>query len=165
MTVRCGCNLFVLHNFEGGNAMKSTRLAGFGTIFAAGFIGLMGSEIRAQDKRLTIELNKLEVADDGACRALFLFRNQSGFSLDGFEMSLAVVNDSGVIDRLLTLDAAPIPIARTTLKLFEIPETDCGSIGEMIMHDVTSCEPQNAEPIDCYEIIDLTSRSDATLTK
>lgn len=145
--------------------MNSWRLVGSVTALATGLLAIGGSEIRAQEGRLTVELNKLEVAEDGACRALFLFRNRSEFALEGFEMSLAVVNTSGVIDRLLTLDAAPIPVARTTLKLFEIPQTQCEAISEMIMHDVTTCMPQNAEPIDCYGIIDLTSRGSATLTK
>ena len=37
-------------------------------------------------------------------------------------MSLAIFDASGVIDRLLSIDAAPLPAARTTLKLFEIPD-------------------------------------------
>lgn len=134
-------------------------------VACAAILALDGQEIRAQSGLLSIELNKLEVVDSGACRALFLFRNQSPHALEGFEMSLAIVDTDGVIDRLLTLDAAPIPVARTTLKLFEIPDTDCSSIGEMIMHDVTTCQPQNSEPIDCYGIIDLGSRSTAVLTK
>lgn len=76
----------------------------------------------AQDAQLTVELNKFEASENGGCRAFFLFRNQSGKAFEGFEMSLAILDTQGVIDRLLNIDAAPLPVARTTLKLFEIPE-------------------------------------------
>ena len=119
----------------------------------------------AHADKLTVELNKFEEVEGGGCRAFFLFRNQSGLTLEGFEMSLAILDDNGVIDRLLTIDAAPLPSARTTLKLFEIPEIQCGAISEILLHDLESCKPQNAEEIDCFPLIDLVSRTGAQLVK
>ena len=115
--------------------------------------------------RLTIELNKFEANDSGGCRAFFLFRNQTEMTFEGFEMSLAVLATNGVIDRLLTIDAAPIPAARTTLKLFEIPEITCDSISEILLHELSACQPQNAEQMDCFPILDLVSRTSAPLVK
>jgi hypothetical protein len=125
----------------------------------------VGSSATAQDGRLLVELNKFEENEGGGCRAFFLFRNQTGMTLDGFEISLAVLDRGGTIDRLLTIDAAPLPVARTTLKLFEIPETACTDISEMLLYDVPSCRPQNADAIDCFEIMDLASRAQAKLVK
>ncbi|MEM6304063.1 MAG: hypothetical protein AAF744_05040 [Pseudomonadota bacterium] len=119
----------------------------------------------AQDQRLTVELNKLETGESGGCRAFFLFRNQTGQSFEGFEMSLAILDKSGIIDRLLTIDAAPLPAARTTLKLFEVPELGCEAIGEILLHELASCKPQNAEEIDCFAFLDLVSRAPAALIK
>ncbi|MEM9032191.1 MAG: hypothetical protein AAGB18_06045 [Pseudomonadota bacterium] len=130
----------------------------------AAAVGL-GTPATAQSGRLTVELNKVEEAEAGGCRAFFLFRNASGRTLEGFEMSLAILDTGGVIDRLLTVDAAPLPASRTTLKLFEIPEIACGSISEMLLHDVASCKPQNEDEIDCYEIMDLVSRAPAAFVK
>jgi len=124
-----------------------------------------GSRATAQDGRLLVELNKFEENEGGGCRAFFLFRNQTGMTLDGFEISLAVLDRGGTIDRLLTIDAAPLPVARTTLKLFEIPETACTDISEMLLYDVPNCRPQNADAIDCFEIMDLASRAQAKLVK
>jgi hypothetical protein len=115
--------------------------------------------------RLTVELNKFEQNEGGGCRAFFLFRNQTDLTLEGFEMSLAVLNNQGVIDRLLSIDAAPLPASRTTLKLFEIPETSCGSISEILLHDIPSCRPQNEEEVDCFALIDLDSKTSAALVK
>lgn len=119
----------------------------------------------AEDGKLTIELNKVEENDAGGCRAFFLFRNQTDLTLEAFEISFAVLNTNGIIDRLLSIDAAPLPAARTTLKLFEIPEVACGDISEILLHELTVCKPQNADPLDCFPLLELVSRAPAQLVK
>ncbi|MFT7594276.1 MAG: hypothetical protein ACI8R4_001596 [Paracoccaceae bacterium] len=125
----------------------------------------LGLPAWAESGRLLVELNKFEEIDSGGCRAFFLFRNQTNNSFDGFEMSLAILDSNGVIDRLLSIDAAPLPVARTTLKLFEIPETSCVGISEILLHELTSCRPQNADETDCFPILDLNSKTSAALVK
>lgn len=114
---------------------------------------------------LTVEINKFEANDTGGCRAFFLFRNETGLTFEGFEMSLAIFDATGVIDRLLSIDAAPLPAARTTLKLFEIPDIACTDITEVLLHEIPSCQPQNAGQMDCFDVLVLTSRTSATLVK
>ena len=113
--------------------------------------------------KLTVELNKFEEIDGGGCRAFFLFHNDTGKSFEGFEMSLAIFNKDGVIDRLLSIDASPLPVARTTLKLFEIPQISCANISEVLLHDVPACKPQNEANTDCYPLLDLKSKTSAPL--
>lgn len=125
----------------------------------------LASAAQAQDGGLTVELNKFEEIEGGGCRAFFLFRNETKTGFDGFEMSLAILDGKGVIDRLLSIDAAPLPVARTTLKLFEIPETSCTNISEILLHELTSCRPQNAEEMDCFPILTLNSKTSAALVK
>jgi len=120
---------------------------------------------RAETGRLTVELNKAEEIEGGGCRAFFLFRNETGKSFEEFEMSLAILDGSGVIDRLLSIDAAPLPVARTTLKLFEIPQIACADISEILLHEMTACRPQNEDEMDCFEILDLASKTPAALVK
>ena len=130
-------------------------------------IALTGPPVLAQTVapagKLTIEINKFEEIAGGGCRAFFLFQNATGKSFEGFEMSLAIFNADGVIDRLLSIDAAPLPVARTTLKLFEIPQIACASISEVLLHDVPVCKPQNEVNTDCYPMLDLKSRTSAPL--
>ena len=114
---------------------------------------------------LTVELNKFEPGEAGGCRAYFLFRNDTGLAFEELELSLAVIDADGVIDRLLTIDAAPVPAARTTLKLFEIPEIACDGISEVLLHELPACRPQNAEPMDCFDRLELVSRTPAPLVK
>jgi len=127
--------------------------------------GFWSPAFSQQSGTLTVELNKVEASESGGCSAFFLFRNDTNNSFEGFEMSLAILNTQGVIDRLLSTDAAPLPVARTTLKLFEIPEIACADISEILLHDMTSCRPQNAEEIDCFPILELRSKAAAALVK
>lgn len=114
---------------------------------------------------LTVEMNKFEDNPDGGCRAFFLFRNESGKTFEGFEMSLAILDGQGVIDRLLAIDAAPLPVARTTLKLFEIPGLACSQISEVLLHEIPTCKPQNEEALDCFPLVTLSSKTAARLVK
>ena len=135
----------------------------------AGMVGiaalLASQAVWAEAGKLGIEVNKFEEIAGGGCRAYFLFQNNTPSSFEGFEMSLAIFDKAGVIDRLLSIDAAPLPVARTTLKLFEIPQITCANIGQILLHDVPVCKPQNAEPADCYPLITLNSRTSAALVK
>ena len=135
------------------------------SMVAAFLLAVLPVTGQAETGRLQVELNKTEEIDGGGCRAFFLFRNQTGKSFAGFEMSLAILDGQGVIDRLLSIDAAPLPVQRTTLKLFEIPEISCSNISEILLHDVTSCQPQNEDQMDCFPILDLGSKAAAQLVK
>jgi len=133
--------------------------------FAAALALLTAGQAWADAGQLTVELNKFEENENGGCRAFFLFRNQTDMTFEGFEMSLAILDQIGVIDRLLSIDAAPLPMSRTTLKLFEIPEISCASIGEILLHELSSCRPQNADEMDCFPILQLNSKTSAALVK
>lgn len=137
-----------------------------GAALAAALLALWPATLAAQSSGgLTVELNKVEASDAGGCSAFFLFRNETQNSFEGFEMSLAILDGNGVIDRLLSIDAAPLPVSRTTLKLFEVPEIACTDISEILLHDLTSCKPQNGEEMDCFPILTLQSKAAPQLVK
>ncbi|MGD9862059.1 MAG: hypothetical protein AB7S99_02485 [Pseudodonghicola sp.] len=142
-----------------GGPVRAAALALFAVLAA------LPAPLRAAPGRLTVELNKTEEIDGGGCRAFFLFRNDTGNSFEGFEMSLAILDSRGVIDRLLSIDAAPLPVARTTLKLFEIPGLACADISEILLHEMTACRPQNEVETDCFAFLDLGSKAAAALVK
>ncbi|MEX0970793.1 MAG: hypothetical protein WD046_10155 [Paracoccaceae bacterium] len=125
---------------------------------------LMAGAVYAQSGTISVELNKFEATDEG-CQAYFLFGNTTGESFEGFEMSLAILDSEGVIDRLLTIDAAPLPAGRTTLKLFGIPGLECGAVGAVLLHDLPSCRPQNGAEMDCFSMLELSSRATAQLVQ
>lgn len=156
-------------------ARRTGRVATLAGVFAALFTltggtqGVLAQETGASavpaSGGLTVELNKFEDGDSGGCRAFFLFHNQTGKTFEGFEMSLAILDGRGVIDRLLSIDAAPLPADRTTLKLFEIPGLACNNISQVLLHEIPVCKPQNEDPIDCFPLLTLASKAPAALVK
>ena len=145
--------------------MKNHMKTAICALTCFGFFAMASQAQTAESGKLIVELNKFEENKAGGCRAFFLFRNQTKLTFEGFEMSLAILNTGGIIDRLLSIDAAPISAARTTLKLFEIPEIGCGDISEILLHELASCKPQNADELDCFPLLDLISRTPAKLVK
>lgn len=138
-----------------------------GKCIAAGLVAIVAlwtGGASAQSGQLLVELNKFETIENG-CRTFFLFRNTTDIKFQTFEMSLAILDREGIIERLLTVEAAPLPSERTTLKLFEIPESQCDNIGEILLHEIVSCSPDQGEAPDCFAIIDLKSRASAPLVK
>ena len=137
-------------------------------LMALAMAGLMATAApgQAQTGRLGVELNKLEPGADGTgCRVFFLFRNGTGETFDAFEMSLALFDARGVIDRLLTVDAAPLPPSRTTLKLFDVPGLACDAVSEVLLHDLPACSVANRPGADCFGLIDLASKAAAPLVQ
>ncbi|MGI3170992.1 hypothetical protein ACRARG_17705 [Pseudooceanicola sp. C21-150M6] len=124
-------------------------------------LSLTASAVMGQSGTLNLELNKLEAAPDNSCRMFFLFRNDTETSFEAFEMSLAILDGQGVIDRVLSVDAAPLPAGRTMLKLFDISGMDCGAVSEVLLHDIPACQPQNGTAMDCFPLIKLESRAAA----
>jgi hypothetical protein len=51
------------------------------------------------------------------------------------------------------------------LKLFEIPESKCSTISEVLLHAIDACRPQNEDQMDCFPIIQLVSKTTAGLVK
>lgn len=145
----------------GGDFRAGTLLVALAAMTGLALVG----PAKADSGKLTVELNKLEQTKDSGCQAFFLFHNKTGMAFSGFEMSLAILDTKGIIQRLLTIDASPIPAGRTSLKLFEIPDMQCSDISEILLHDLPSCKPQNGAETDCFQFLDLTSRSSAKLEK
>ncbi len=99
-------------------ARKNFSIFAICMVVLTALLGLTQPVFGQSTGQLVVELNKVEASDTGGCSAFFLFRNGTDNSFEGFEMSLAILDTNGVIDRLLSTDAAPLPVARTTLKLF-----------------------------------------------
>jgi hypothetical protein len=111
---------------------------------------------------VAVELNKLEPWA-GGCRSYFLLRNASEDLFTGFELSIALMDRDGVVERLLTVDAAPVPARRTTLKVFELEGLDCDAVGEVIVYDMPACEIGGAPAEGCFARLALSSRAGAPL--
>lgn len=138
-------------------------------VFAVLGLAMSATASVAQDAPLAgpliVELNKFEEGEGNVCRAFFLFRNETGRTFEAFEVSFAILDQTGIIDQLLTVDASPLPVARTTLKLFEFPDVACADISQLLLHEVGACRPQNGEELDCFDFMELDSKTGSALVQ
>jgi len=111
---------------------------------------------------LTIELNKLEQQDKD-CLAYLVFSNQSGHELTALALELVLFDSDGFIIRRLVVDAAPLGVARTSVKLFEVGTLQCSALGRILVNEVTQCASADGPVADCRRRLELSSRSDVQL--
>lgn len=106
---------------------------------------------------IEIELNRLEPGKD-ACRPYLVFRNRGDAALAAFTLELVLFDGEGFIKQQFTLDAAPLPAGKTSVKLFEIPGVDCAAIGRILLNQVTACAGADGALPDCMARIQASSR-------
>jgi hypothetical protein len=131
------------------------------TLFLAGPVPLRAAP--APDT-IGIELNRLE-EQGGNCRAYLVFANPGAASYASFKLDLVVFDRKGVIARRVAVEAGPLRPAKTTVKLFDIPETACAGIGTILVNDVVACRAGDGELPDCIERVAVSSKLDVALTK
>ncbi len=138
--------------FRGGIAVVLTLAASLGPTWAQ------------EDSGLTVELNKLEEAQD-ACRAYLVFENKSPSAFASLKLDLVMFGADGIITRRLAVEGGPLPAGKTSVKLFEISALSCTGISRILLNDVISCRDDAGEHEDCVERVSTSSRNEVSFFK
>ncbi len=113
---------------------------------------------------ITIQLNRLD--DHGqSCRASFVITNPGHDAFTGFTLDLVIFDRNGTIERRIAADIAPLREDKTSVKVFDIPQTSCASIGSILINDVLECREGNAAVPDCVGRVTATSKLPVKLSK
>ncbi|HSO82989.1 Tat pathway signal sequence domain protein [Thiocapsa sp.] len=117
-------------------------------------------------QEIKLELNKMEPQPETqACRAYLVFDNSAGPAIEALQLDLILFDQTGVIARRLAVDTAPLRAAKTTVKLFDIPDLDCADIGRILINEVLECRDAEGPQTDCIERLTLSTRAEAQLVK
>ena len=111
-----------------------------------------------------VELNRLE-DQAGSCRAYVVVRNPGTADFSGFALDLVVFDRGGTIMRRLAIDVAPVRPAKTTVKVFDIPETSCSAIGSILVNDVIHCRDASGDVTGCIDRLSTSSKLAVSLIK
>lgn len=114
--------------------------------------------------KLGIELNKLAQQGD-ACVAYLVFGNDLPVRFESLKLELIFFDKAGLIQRHLTLDAAPLAATKTMVKLFQIPNTRCDSLGRVLINDVVQCQGPKGPVEDCLGRLSVSFRGSVELIK
>lgn len=144
--------------------MRLSRYAAAALAVAAA--GAAAGPLRAQEAAapITIELNKLEPAD-GACRLFLLLQNRSDQTYDALTLELVSFDKEGLIGQRLAVDLAPLRAQKTSVRLFDLPDTGCDSLGRVLLNDVSACSVAGAAVDACLDRLQVSSRGPVPLFK
>lgn len=127
-------------------------------------LGALAGIAAAQEIKL--ELNKLEPQPEtNACRAYLVFDNSAGPAIEALQLDLILFDRDGVIARRLAVDTAPLRAAKTTVKLFDIPDLACTDIRRILINEVLECRDADGAHADCIERLTLSTRAETQLVK
>lgn len=118
----------------------------------------------AQEKGMSIELNKLEEID-GGCRVYLVMRNATGDSFNAFKIDLVLFDGNGVVNKRLAVELAPLRPGKTTVRLFDIQGIPCSEVERILLNDVIECRDGEEERRDCVDFVTPVSRGSAGFFK
>jgi len=60
---------------------------------------------------------------------------------------------------------APLRLAKTSVKVFDISETACGATGSILVNDVIHCRDKSGDPAECVDRLSTSSKLAVSLLK
>lgn len=139
----------------------------FGALALAAAVTLPGASWAQSEEAasgVAIELNKLEPNGE-ACRAYLVVKNTAAAAFESLKLDLVMFDRDGVVAKRLAVQAAPLPVGKTSLKVFDITGHDCAGIGSILLNDVLECAPTPQDGAGCLGLIAATARGDVPLIK
>lgn len=111
-----------------------------------------------------VELNRLE--DQGSnCRAYLVVTNRGSAKFSSFSLDRVAFDRGGTIMRRLAVDLAPLPPAKTSVKVFDISETACGTICSILVNEVIHCRDASGDVAGCVDRVSTSSKLAVLLLK
>ena len=112
---------------------------------------------------LSVELNSLQQVN-AVCRVVFMVENRLAADLKGVSFETVLINRDGVVDRLTVFDFKALPKGRARVRQFELPDTQCGTIGRVLINGAASCEGDGIAPSACIDGLSVSSRTDVEIS-
>jgi len=113
----------------------------------------------AADEKLSIELNSIGLRND-SCEVYLRVSNKTPDGFDVFKVDLAFFDRAGVINDRSLVELGPLRANKTSLHVFQMPEMECGNVGEVLLNNVTECTATSGAPVDCLGIVTLSAKGD-----
>ena len=132
----------------------------FSALLAIGLLSVPSGS-GAQQKLLTIELNKVQQSQDG-CRLSFIAVNGMGANLEKTAMEVVFFDANDVVSEMLLLDFGRLPTDKTKVVEFVLQQQDCRQISRVLVNDVVECssaEQQNMTQ-DCFNALRTSNRAE-----
>ncbi len=124
-------------------------------------LSLAATAVHAQEQSqpsLSIDLNATQQLEQ-ACRLVFVATNKIGTSIDEMSFETVLFDTAGTVDRFALFDFKDLPVGKTRVRQFDLPETRCSDIGRILINGSASCKGQSFKGTECMDHLDLKSSS------
>lgn len=124
-------------------------------------LSFAATAVHAQDSSqpvLSIDLNALEQTEK-SCRLVFVATNGTGDPIDELALETVLFDASGTVDRFALFDFKALPVGKTRVRQFDLPDTQCKDIGRVLINGAASCKGPTLKGTECMDYIDLKSSS------
>ncbi|WP_417411611.1 hypothetical protein [Hoeflea sp.] len=124
-------------------------------------LSVAGTAVHAQDLNqpsLSIDLNATQQLEQ-ACRLVFVAANRTSASIDAMSLETVLFDASGKVDRFALFDFKDLPLGKTRVRQFDLPDTRCSDIGRILINGAASCKGASFKGTECMDHLDLKSSS------
>lgn len=106
---------------------------------------------------LSIELNAVDTLGE-SCRLTFLLNNGFDHDVDPLIAETVLISDQGQVVLLTLFDFGKLPAGRARVRQFQVPDTSCDRLGQVLVNGIDTCRVGGADKGDCDARLDLSSR-------
>ncbi|MGZ0187311.1 MAG: hypothetical protein ACKVH0_04775 [Alphaproteobacteria bacterium] len=117
----------------------------------------------AQDAaKFPLELNRLE-QDGEICRVYLKVKNPAPEAINEFKLDLVFFDKGEIIRNRLYVELGPMVASKTAVRLFDIPDFQCGELGSILVNDVVACTAPSGADLNCLARLELSSKAGISL--
>lgn len=106
---------------------------------------------------LSVELNATDTVGE-SCRLTFLLSNGLQQDIDKLVAETVLFSDEGGVILLTLFDFAALPAGRPRVRQFQVPDTSCDRLGQVLINGVGTCTIGGAASTACQDALTLSSR-------
>jgi len=125
---------------------------------AAALALLIGSGAAAEEApRLEIQLNEADLVGE-SCRLTFVLTNALEADVDQLVAETVLFSAEWGVVLLTLFDFAALPAGRPRVRQFQVPDTSCVRIGQVLINGISTCTVAGGASPLCAEGLSLSSR-------
>lgn len=107
---------------------------------------------------IELELNTALDVPEG-CRLTYVATNGSSVALDKASYEIAAFDDKGAVASILVLEFGSLPLGKTRVVQFDLPEMTCGTISRLLVNNQRDCTGADGSAQDiCIKSLAASSR-------
>lgn len=125
--------------------------------FALALLAPTHAVAQENETGLRVELNAIDTLGEN-CRLTFVLQNKMADDIDQLVAETVLFSDEGGVVLLTLFDFAAVPAGRSRVRQFQVPNTSCDRLGQVLMNGIDTCTISGAASQSCAQNLEASSR-------